>query len=378
MYKRQVSFGIVNASNPRGGTQTQIGASQIGGAQSDQQGLQTYYLDLDFTNPTDTKVTLSRPAVTVSRTLSLGASTVTVQVSGSVYPGKGSTATPIELEHSIDPYGVLQCVIPPSFKFTSMTDGGFGLGGYRYQFEVSEKSLIKLITALHVNLGNYSRVSLRGNRYYRSRVEQALSYYDSELQIAQDNPAQSVFIQNGVTVSDLQDLREELTDYAYDAVETPFINSQSTLILDLFENTLPGTSRFSIHLFNPAFYSNLSTWDAAINNYIQNSLLLSPISFDGRTAKNIITDSIQSTDYVGTIIQPDLTDTNLFTEVPPHLINIRISDQKIELLSIQPSDPNSGPGTPAAGNSIDGINYNIFYTPLQDSNEGNYIPSSQD
>jgi hypothetical protein len=57
---------------------------------------------------------------------------------------------------------------------------------------------------------------------------------------------------------------------------------------------------------------------------------------------------------------------------------MRTSIQKIELLSIRPSDINFGPGSPAAGSTADGTNYKIYYTPLQDTNEGNYIPSSQD
>ncbi len=390
-----ITFGIVNASNPSTppGTQTRLTTSQIGGSQNDTQAIQSYYLDFDFTNPADTKVTLARPASFISQSINVGnlfSTSVVAGSSGSKYIGKGTTTNPIELEHSIDPYGVLQSTIPAEFKFTSMNNGGFGLGGYQYQFEVRERSLIKLITALHVNLGNYTRVSLRANRYYQSRVEQALSFYDSEIQFAQNNPTLNVYTLNGVTVNDLQDFRQQLVDYAYDIQEVPN-QTQYATILRIFENNQAGISRFSINIFNPAFYpsqadlSNPQTQLRVIDQYIRDTVGGSLGTPQYQTLNSRIFNDAQVTDYTNTTLGLQIaggtvfpSNLNLFREVPPHLLNMRTSIQKIELLSIRPSDINFGPGSPAAGSTADGTNYKIYYTPLQDTNEGNYIPSSQD
>lgn len=362
-----VTFGVVNASKPIGGTQTGLTTSQIGGSPNDEQGLQSYYLDIDFTNPSDTKVTLSRPSVSISQTISLGNLLPSLQLSGSKYPGKGTTTAPVELDHTIDPYGVLQCTIPPAFKFTSMNNGGFGLGGYRYQFEVREGSPIKLIRALHANLGDFSKVPLTQNIYYRGRVEQAFTLINREIAAISTQPSTAAFYSNnGVSLSDFQAFSSSLNLYAYDKSRAPSETQYATILSILGSGQ---ASSFTLNIFEPYFYADQISNGAAVQNYISNELGIIPFSFDGQAAQTTIGRSVEAT--------PATLQYDLFT-VPPHLLNIRTSTQKIELLTIRPSDPNYGPGSPAAGSSVDGITYNIFYTPLQDSNEGNYVDSSRD
>jgi hypothetical protein len=390
-----ITFGIVNASNPSTppGTQTRLTTSQIGGSQNDTQAIQSYYLDFDFTNPADTKVTLARPASFISQSINVGnlfSTSVVAGSSGSKYIGKGTTTNPIELEHSIDPYGVLQSTIPAEFKFTSMTNGGFGLGGYPYQFEVRERSPIKLIRALHANLGDFSRVPLTQNRYYNGRVQQAFTLINQEITSVVNQPNVAAFYNNfGVTLSDLRSFSSSLEVYAYDKTRVPS-ETQYATILNIFEGGQ--SSRFSINIFNPAFYpsqadlSNPQTQLRVIDRYIRDTVGGSSGTPQYQTLNSRIFNDAQVTDYTNTTLGLQFaggtnvfpSNLNLFREVPPHLLNMRTSIQKIELLSIRPSDINFGPGSPAAGSTADGTNYKIYYTPLQDTNEGNYIPSSQD
>jgi hypothetical protein len=119
--------------------------------------MQTYILDIDFSNvvsPND-----GRSRVSLIRTADL-------------QPGAGSIT--IDIAHRVTEDGVLKCTIPPQLLTTPYQDGGMGYSLYMAAGKPIKivESPIKSLDVLHANVGDYSRVPLAENLFYQEKVRQ--------------------------------------------------------------------------------------------------------------------------------------------------------------------------------------------------------------
>lgn len=320
--------------------------------------LQQYFLDINFSDPNNTKVVLAR--------------------SEDMRPGTGRLIS--YLSHSIEG-GILKCKLSDSVLYNSLREGGLGfeqirsivpveyggdgqanngngLGSLRSPAKLSQSLVtisdhpIETILSLHRNVGDYSRAtSLSVNRYYQDKLKDILEPIERDLQPIRttfedhdDNFfTPNIAVQTGgnsspFSLSELGAFSSSLVSYANN--ELNFINTNQLI-------TTSSTSSYS-----------------DINNYYNS------------TFKIQLVDDVFSTPLPGYVQQGPVLDANFGVRPITHLINSRMSGSVPSLAGVRSVDPQEfgdGVASPTAGQDSTGVTYIINYGPIQDTVAGTYI-----
>ena len=218
VYLAPTTTRVINNSNV---VETTLRSTRINGSPNDRQILQTYYLDIDFSDSNNTKVILSRP--------------------DNLYPaGFGSIS--IELPHTIDPYGVLVCTLPSDLVFAPMTQGGLGYERTSDNIFTVSAGVVDCVRALHSNLGDFSLVPLTQNTYYTQRVGEVFKIIN-QIKATRDFSG----IPDG-NINTLLEFSSSLNDYAYNSAvlfnESKYMNYSQAI-----------SSQFVIDITNSTFVS---------------------------------------------------------------------------------------------------------------------------
>jgi len=311
-----------------------------------------YYLSFDFSDLSNTKVTLSR--------------------NKDLFPPDDPNTTDItvlsgsfDLRHSMSNDLVLRCNLD-TILTASMNRGGMGYKTMKQtlpsnQFpltshdpfidpipfvERTTESIVRIsdhpiqcIRALRTNIGAYSLVRVENNYFYIKKVNEILQPVQDDI----DNFATTT---TPFALDELRSYSASLNDYAYNSV--PFYFQLNSI--------QPNT------LTEPDVYQQ-------INQYYSSTL---NIDLADTTFANEYTFGLSSISNS----QP----TNLARQTlrSPYLLNLRVRDGIIgpSLVGIKPVDSRdgtSGVGSPSYGTTSANNDYIIAYAPLQDKVAGTYL-----
>jgi hypothetical protein len=159
----ELSFALPGSSNPIGSF-TDVRVTDFATGTNYALTMQSYYLDVDFSNPRDTKVSLSRP--------------------GNLLPGRGAITS--YLSHSIDPNGQLNCQLSDDILFGLIASGGMNYTKIKPTDKLTIKDHpIQCATGLYNTLGINSLVPLKNNTTYQDIVGEIFVPIEADLQLFQ-------------------------------------------------------------------------------------------------------------------------------------------------------------------------------------------------
>jgi len=154
--------------------------------------LQSYYLDLDFSDPINTRVSLSRP--------------------DNLLPGHGTTLA--YLSHSIDPNGRLNCQLSNDILFGLLVSGGMNYAkiGPTDALTVQDHP-IECATGLYNTLGINSLVPLNDNSSYQMVVGEIFAPIEADIQLLHMSSSASASSSIPFTEAYISQFSQSLSNY---------------------------------------------------------------------------------------------------------------------------------------------------------------------
>ncbi len=325
--------------------------------------LQSYYLTMDFEDPSNKRVTLSRDA--------------------NLFPGEGSGS--FDLEYSIDSSGVLVCRLPKSLLMSTATT----LGGLKYPIYTGSISYTneptKCLDTLYANLGIGSKVSLPTNIAYRRNLKSVVKPIEDAIVYQLSGSSALPKLSTPFSTTILSNYSSSLVNYAYTRENPPsntaieaFFADKSKIEIDLNKDfvsyELSGSALTQAILDAEAAGYTINVYGGSfINEYGVN---LGPIQT--KTIRVESTNSFGSPTYTNQTVRyvtvPDQTDK------PAHLNILRNPTSQLSLAVVKSTEYESSidrVGTPNYGTDKNGAQYEVSYPPVQDSFRGTYKPHIQ-
>ena len=326
--------------------------------------LQSYYLTMDFENPNNKRVTLSRD--------------------NTIFPGEGSGS--INLDYEIDGNGVLICKLPK----TMLIDTPVNQGGLKYPTYTGSVSYTgqptKGIKTLYTNLGTGSLVPLTRNIAYRDQLTSIIKPISESINYQKNNLNTTPSLKTPFSTQLLIDFSSSLNAYAFDQSKVV-----DEVVYGDVDKYFADKSNFSIDLKNDfesyelrdpqlndrviaaeaAGYRILKFGDDFIDQYGNN---LGPIKTK-QDRVQVGVDRFGRPEYQNSTVRYIIIPKQ--TNKPAHLSKLRNPNSQLSLIAVKATQyelSDDRTGTPLYGSDANGLFYEVSYPPIQDSYNGTYKP----